>query len=120
MMTMQTVVIRDVIGTNGITRDQGQKVYDLIHPVLKSGVNITLDFTGVGPTTAVFLNTAIGQLLRDVPLETVYKHLMVASISRGKRMAVTTVITNSNRYYHDEQYRNAIDMVIQKAATDGV
>ena len=114
-----TVIIKDIVGKDGITINQGHAVYEVIHPALQREEDVTVDFAGIEATTAVFLNTAIGQLFRDITVDTVNTHLKFVSVSAGKRMALTTVMTNAAKYYNNDQYRNAVDRVIKKHAEEG-
>jgi hypothetical protein len=110
--------VKDVVGENCITLDDGQKVYLRIHPEFLRGFPVTLDFTGVKTVAAPFLNAAIGQLLKDVPVKTVFDNLNLISSFPGLELNVVSVINHSNRYYNDDKYRNAVDQIMQKMVSD--
>lgn len=57
--------------------DNGQKIYDLIHPKLLSGEVVTLDFSGARIFASPFMNVAVGQLLRDIDAETLQRLLII-------------------------------------------
>jgi hypothetical protein len=61
------IVVREVINEPGDPFEEGQKVHDLISPVLVRGEEVEVDFEGVRFMSALFLNAAIGQLLKDHP-----------------------------------------------------
>lgn len=54
-----------MIGANCITLDDGQQVYNAIHPELTAGHPVELDFDRVEIFASPFFNAAIGQLLKD-------------------------------------------------------
>lgn len=68
--------IRNLIGENCMTPDNGQKVYNLIHPELVADRPVKLDFTGVDIFASPFFNFAIGQLLKDFQPEDHYRQLI--------------------------------------------
>lgn len=53
--------IKDLIGENCITLDNGQRVYDQIHPELVAGRSVEVDFTGVSVFASPFFNAAFGR-----------------------------------------------------------
>ena len=59
----------DHIGPRAIIREDGQKVFDTIYPVLKTGESAKLDFDGVSQFASPFFNFAIGQLLKDLTVD---------------------------------------------------
>ena len=44
---MNILIIKDFVGENAITLSDGQKIYDQIYPLLKSGNKVEIDFNGV-------------------------------------------------------------------------
>lgn len=51
---------REVSGRDCITLQDGQQVYERLHPLLAADMPVTLDFSGVAVLTFVFLNAAVG------------------------------------------------------------
>jgi len=74
------MTIKEMIGPRCIIQEDGQKVYDVIHPLLQEGEAVTLDFTGVSQFASPFFNFAIGQLLKDIPEEDLRRLLTNQSI----------------------------------------
>ncbi|GIK67561.1 MAG: hypothetical protein BroJett018_53550 [Chloroflexota bacterium] len=104
--------IINLIGEYCITLDDGQQVYDLIHPALDAKEVVELDFTGVEIVASPFLNAAIGQLLRDLQPNDLNAYLKITNLSSIARPMLKQVIDNAKRYYSEPDYRNAVDKVI--------
>lgn len=107
--------IRNLVGGICITPDDGQKVYDLIHPELIAGNLVELDFTGVDIIAPPFLNAAIGELLKDLQPEDLDLLKVSDLIPLGVRV-MKRVIENSKEYYSDEKTRKAVDEVLREQA----
>lgn len=109
--------IHDLVGKHCMTPQDGQKVYDLIHPELLAERPVELDFAGVDFFASPFFNFAIGQLLRDIPPETLNRLLKVSNLNRVGRQILRQVIENSKQYYSsDENTRQAVDKVVSEQA----
>lgn len=108
--------IRNLIGGICITLDDGEKVYDLIHPELIAGNLVELDFTGVDIIASPFLNAAIGELLKDLQPEDLDRLLKVSNLIPLGMRVMKRVIKNSKEYYSDEKIRKAVDEVLRKQA----
>ena len=96
--------------------ESGQKLYDLIHPELRSGQKGELDFSGVEVFASAFFNFAIGQLLSDLDPETLNQHLKFVALTADGQYVLNRVIENAKRYYADAQYRKAVNDVIESYA----
>lgn len=108
--------IYELIGENCITLEDGQKVYDLIHPELLTGRRVELDFTDVSVFASPFLNVAIGQLLKDIKSEDLNRLLKISNMSPPGLAVLRRVIENSKQYYSDENFRKAQDEVLLEQA----
>ena len=97
--------IYELVGENCITMEDGQKVYDLIHPELLAGQPVELDFERVDVYASPFFNVAIGQLLRDIKSEDLNRLLKVSNMTSAGLAVLRRVIENSKRYYSDENFR---------------
>ena len=60
-------------GTDFGTRIMGEKLRNLIHPLLAKGEFVVLDFSGVNVVTNSFADECIAKLLLDFPLEELKK-----------------------------------------------
>ncbi len=111
-----TVQVKDLIGEDCITLDDGQEIYARIHPELVAGRNVELDFAGVEFFASPFFNAAIGQLLRDLQPETLDKQLKLKHLSAAARTLLKQVIANAKRFYAEEDYRKLVDHVLDEIA----
>lgn len=106
--------IKELVGENCITLDDGQKVYEQIHPRLKDSQPVELNFSGISVFASPFFNTAIGQLLRDIKADDLNRLLSVTNISPVGRDVLKRVIENSKAYYTDENLRKALDEILSE------
>ena len=116
------VVVKDVIGGSfAITWGDGQTVYNIIHETLLSGRDVGLDFSGISVCSAVFLNAAIGRLLKDIPIRDLETHLKItANTTLHILQQVNLILENANKYYTNPQHRKAVDRVIRRASKHGI
>lgn len=110
--------IRNLISAICITVNDGQKVYDLIHPDLVASHPVELDFAGVKIIAAPFLNKAIGQLYQDIQPEDLKRLLTVYNLNSVGMKLLDIVMENSRRYYGDREYRKAVEAVIMEQAAN--
>lgn len=109
----------DLVGEyGGVTFDDGQRVYDVIHPQLAAHESVELDFAGVKIVAAPFLNAAIGQLMRDLTPADVEAHLQVVNLNPVTYAVFDDLIKDAYRYYHDPVYQAAVDRVIEELIAD--
>lgn len=108
--------LRKIIGENCMTPDDGQKVYNLIHPELVADRPVELDFTGVDIFASPFFNFAIGQLLRSLQPEDLNRLLKVSNLNLVGMQVLKRVIENSKQYYSDANIKKAVDEVLSEQA----
>jgi hypothetical protein len=112
------IVVREVLNERGKISEQGQKLHDLIAPVLARGEEVEVDFTGSHAVGTPLLSTAIGQLLKDNPLECVRSLLRVQGLEELERRILERVIEKSHRYYSEPRYREAADRALERMFED--
>jgi len=113
---MMTYSVCGSVGEYGITAADGQKVYDAIHPELKGGRPVVMDFGGVAVVASPFLNAAIGSLLEDVPVEDLNRLLDIRNLSPVGSSVLRRVVENSKQYYHNADTRRAVDDMLTEFA----
>ena len=115
---MKTINIRELIGENCITQEDGQRIYDLIHPEIQAGETVQLVFSTVGVFASPFFNAAIGQLLKDTKPEILNKLLKMDHLSDTCRLVLKRVIENAKQYYSDDAARKAIDDILTEQSEE--
>lgn len=103
-------------GPNCITSVDGQALYDEIHPELKAGRPVRLDFTGVQVVASPFMNAGIGQLLEDVSARDLNRLLTMENLTPTGANVLRLVIENAKDYYSSPTRREAIDRVLDDEA----
>jgi len=110
--------ILDLVGEDCITIEDGEKVYDLIHPELMAGRPVELDFAGVTVFASPFFNAAFGHLLEDLSPEDLERLLKVSNLIPVGRNTLKLVIENSAQYYRDPVFRQALDEILMKQSEE--
>ena len=83
-------------GTDFGTRDMGQKLRQLLLPLINSNDKVVLDFTGVNVVTNSFADECIAKLLLEMPLS----ELMRRTTFRGLNpLAERSVLVALQRRY---------------------
>jgi len=109
---MMNYSIKENVGANGITLQDGQKVYDAVYPELKEKREVTLDFAEVRILASPFLNAAIGQLLRDLSPDDLNRYLKFVNLPPVTRPILKRVIDNAKDYYTNATVRQAVDEAV--------
>lgn len=112
---IKKIMVLDGVG-DALAMDEGEAVYDLIHPELLAGHCVELDFEGVDLIAPIFLNTAIGDLLEDIKLEDFKRLFRATNLDELDTEILGMVITDSYRYYTDPVYHAALDAANDKVA----
>ena len=117
-MNRLVIEILDVVGESAVTPEDGQRIYERIHPALREGRAVLLTFTGVRVLSPPFLTTAVGRLLEDIPYDDIVRGLGTRGLSRQDAELLERVIVNGREYYGEPDARHAIDQGIPDAAED--
>lgn len=108
--------VRDRIGEYAITLEDGQLIYELIHPELAAGHRVDLDFSGVEIFASPFFNAAFGQLVKDVSSDDLNRLLNIKGLVPEGASVLRRVIQNSKRYYEDRRLRDAMNAALNQEA----
>jgi STAS-like domain of unknown function (DUF4325) len=109
-------IVNEITGPYAIAPDNGQKLYDQIHPVLLSGQNVELDLDGTKVFASAFFNFAVGQLLKDLSPDALNQQLHITGLNDNGQNILRRVIDNAKRYYDDPRYQQAVDSVMEEYA----
>ena len=112
------VTIKDMIGQRCIVKEDGQRVYNAIHNVLKQGEAVVLNFEGVSQFASPFFNFAIGQLLKDIKEDDLRRRLQIENLTPTGRLVVERVIENASRYHTDVDYQKIVDSILEQQAKE--
>jgi len=115
---MKKLNILNLVGEDCITIEDGEKVYDLIHPELKACRPVELDFDGITVFASPFLNYAFGRLFKDITPEDLNRLLKMSNLTPLGRDALKLVLENSARYYRDPVFRQALDEILMEQSEE--
>jgi hypothetical protein len=107
-------IVREIVGENAITLDDGQVVYDQIQAALSAGEVVELDFSGVAVFASPFFNAAIGRLLRDHSPDDLARLLRIAGLDSPGHNLLGRVIESGKRYYASADCREAQSRVLRE------
>lgn len=101
--------VRKEFGEDCIALEDGERLFEVIHPALAAGDAVTLDFSGVAVFSTPFLNAAVGQLFADLTATELQRLLLVTGLSAEGRDTLRRVVDNSKAYYSDPRRRSAVE-----------
>ncbi len=110
--------VKELVGENAMTLDDGEAIYSRIHAPLTQGETVELDFDGVQVFASPFFNAGIGRLLDgDLTTEMLNSRLKFDHLSDFGARVLRKVIENAKDYYAaPAEQRNAIDRIIHDNA----
>lgn len=115
-MELKTIVVSQLIGGYGVTLEDGEAVYDAIHPLLSQDVDVTLDFRDVTIFASPFFNAAIGRLVSEFSAKQLNDRLHFVKLSAAGQSTLQRVIENARAYQNDPGLRDAVDRVLDEQA----
>ena len=108
------LLIREFIGPDCLTVDDGQVVYNEIYPELLANRSVILDFANVGAFASPFFNYAIGQLLKDITSEQLNRLLSIENINPIGKDTLSQVIKNAKERYANPDIYGSIGNALEQ------
>ncbi|MBX3648730.1 MAG: STAS-like domain-containing protein [Rhodocyclaceae bacterium] len=109
--------VKELVGENAMTLDDGEAIYARIHAPLKQGETVELDFDGVQVFASPFFNAGIGRLLADLTADGLNARLKFEHLSDFGARVLRRVIENAKDYYAaSAEQREAIDRIVRDNA----
>ncbi len=102
------ILVREIVGENAVTLEDGQEIFDQIRPELGRNGPVELDFSGVAVVSCPFLNAAIGQLLKDLRPEELEGQLKVENLTSVWEDLLHRVIEHAKKYYSSSSDYQAV------------
>lgn len=114
---MQHIAVKELVGENAMTLDDGEAIFNQIHDPLARGETVELDFDGVEIFASPFFNAGIGRLLADFQPDILNSHLIFQHMSALGDGVLRRVIANAKEYYAaSPEHRQAIDRIVHETA----
>lgn len=111
------IKVREWVGENAMTQDDGQVIYNLIHDPLRQGQTVELDFEGVDVFASPFFNASVGRLLEDLERDALNARLRFEHLSGFGERVLRRVIENAEEYYAaSPDHRRAVDRIVHDTA----
>lgn len=111
------IKVKELVGKNAMTLDDGEAIYARIHDPLLHGETVELDFDGVDVFASPFFNAGIGRLLGELTADALNDHLKFDHLSDFGARVLRRVIDNAKDYYAaPANQRQAIDRIVHDNA----
>ncbi|WP_152226416.1 STAS-like domain-containing protein [Pseudomonas sp. SCB32] len=112
--------VRELVGENAMTLDDGKAIFRSIHEPLLHGDTVELDFDGVKVFASPFFNAGIGALLEDVKPDILNRNLKINHISDFGSRVLRRVIENAKEYYSSSIEQRQASYRIAEEASKGL
>ncbi len=112
------IVVRDLVGENAITLEDGAKIYENIFPALKSEEKVIIDFIGVKVFASPFFNAAIGKLLKDFTPDALNRLISFLNLNSVGSDIIKRVIDNSKQFYSNPEVQKATEKTISQRSEE--
>lgn len=111
--------VKELVGENAMTLDDGEAIYSLIRPKLEAGETVELNFDGVQVFASPFFNAGIGRLLdgSNLTTDSLNTRLKFENLTDFGARVLRRVIENAKDYYAaPAAQRSAIDRIVHDNA----
>ena len=96
------VRVYDIVGSPlCVSTEDGQRLHDMIAPLLNAGTPVTLSFERIETMISAFLNAAVGQLYGELPEDYVDQSLSVIDMASDDSQVFEHVVANAKAYFKD-------------------
>jgi hypothetical protein len=112
------VRIYDVVGDVCMTYEDGERLHKVFRDAFDRGETIDLDFSKTRIFVSAFFNASVGTLLEKYSLDEVRKRLKFLNLPEAAREPLQHSVENAERYYHDPNFRQALDKVFENLAAE--
>ncbi len=112
------VNVQPLVGAVCMTFEDGAKLHDSYRPAFNRGEMVTLDFADTRIFVSRFFNAAIGQLLKDYPVDVVRQRLQIVNLPPAGIAPLRNSIENAQRYFHDPSFQASLDRVLEAQAAE--
>lgn len=106
-MIQDTIKIKELIGKNAISMEQGNSLYEKLSPLfLKYSNNkdyqLTLDFEDVNVISTPFFNSSISYLLKDYSIQECQKRLIFLNLREDSKALLNYSLHNAVIFYKNK------------------
>lgn len=107
---MHTINISQQLGTNDILSvEDGEKLYEIIKPLLENGEVVEMSFAGIKGFTFAFINSTLSRLIMELEYDNVISSIRLVDIPN------TTLIGVIQDYISTVKYREISEQSKEEA-----
>lgn len=104
---MPKISVVNIVGNQlCVEANDGEKIFELLSKALQDNKTVELSFLNVEMVTSAFLNTALGQLLRNFTLAEFQEKVHLTDLSLEDKALLDRVIQTAILFYADPDRLN--------------
>lgn len=112
------VPVYKIVGDVCMTYQDGERLHREFRETFDRGETVELDFYKTRIFVSAFFNASVGPLLEKYPLDVVRTRLKFTNLPDSANEALRHSVENAERYYHDPNFRQALDKVFENLAAE--
>ncbi|GHT47139.1 hypothetical protein FACS189440_06800 [Bacteroidia bacterium] len=98
---MKTIRIKSMLGKDtGISTDEGERIYNVLYPLLQAGEKVELDFQDITLLTTPFLHAVAGKLIHAFKAEELEENLSYRNTSPKIEARLQKILETSHTHLH--------------------
>lgn len=112
------ISIYDLIGDVCMTYDDGERLLAAFRLAFEAGETVELDFARTRIFVSAFFNASVGCLLEHYSRDEVRERLKFLNLPDAAAQPLRHSVENAERYYHDPNFRESLDKVLENLAAE--
>jgi hypothetical protein len=112
------IPVRKIVGDVCMTYKDGERLHREFRDAFDRGETVELDFDKTRIFVTAFFNASIAPLLEKYSRAEVEQRLKMANLPKAAEEPFKHSIENADRYYHDPNFREALDRVLGNLAAE--
>lgn len=101
-----------------MTSEDGERLHAVFREAFDRGESVDLDFAKTRIFVSPFFNAAVGRLLEKYSRNEVRERLHFVNLPEAAAEPLRHSVENAERYYHDPNFRQALDKVLDNHASE--
>jgi hypothetical protein len=112
------IPVYDLIGDVCMTYEDGERLHSAFREAFERGETVELDFARTRIFVTGFFNASVGPLLEKHSKDEVRNRLKFLNLPAAGFEPLRHSVENAERYYHEPDFRKALDKVLEDRAAE--
>jgi hypothetical protein len=112
------VPVNKIVGDVCMTYTDGERLHREFREAFDRGDTVELDFDKTRIFVTAFFNAAIASLLEKYSRDELERRLKIVNLPAAAKEPLNHSLENADRYYHDPNFREALDRVLGNLAAE--